>query len=125
MLPSQMTTTSSTVSASSPIRWEESSTVRPASACSRRKRRIQRMPSGSRPLTGSSRSPGCGNLSDRVHSRYELRLSDTAISDREVLIRLRVRRLFCAGSPSQINVTGCPPRCSRRSVRNSISEAVL
>jgi transposase len=33
--------------------------------------------------------------SDRMHSRYERRLSDTAIAGRETLIRLRVRRLFC------------------------------
>jgi hypothetical protein len=30
-----------------------------------------------------------------VHSRYERRLSDTATAGQEVLIRLRVRRLFC------------------------------
>lgn len=39
--------------------------------------------------------PACGTLSWRVHSRYQRRLSDTAVSGREVLIRLRVRRLFC------------------------------
>ncbi|WUI65721.1 ISL3 family transposase [Nocardia sp. NBC_00403] len=42
--------------------------------------------------------PGCGTLSYRVHSRYERRLSDTAITGREVLIGLRVRRLFCDNS---------------------------
>ncbi|MEV0705908.1 ISL3 family transposase [Saccharopolyspora sp. NPDC050389] len=46
-------------------------------------------------LSGDVACPGCGTLSDRVHSRYERRLSDTATSSREVLIRLRVRRLFC------------------------------
>ncbi|MGW0359269.1 hypothetical protein ACWDXV_34200 [Nocardia nova] len=30
-----------------------------------------------------------------VHSRYERRLSDTAVRGREVMIRLRARRLFC------------------------------
>ncbi|WP_459548632.1 ISL3 family transposase [Nocardia sp. X0981] len=39
--------------------------------------------------------PGCGTSSWRVHSRYQRRLSDTAIGGREVLIRLQVRRLFC------------------------------
>ncbi|MFI5719037.1 ISL3 family transposase [Nocardia sp. NPDC051750] len=39
--------------------------------------------------------PGCGMSSRRIHSRYRRRLSDTAITGREVLIRLRVRRLFC------------------------------
>ncbi|WP_249645676.1 ISL3 family transposase [Nocardia sputi] len=42
--------------------------------------------------------PGCGALSRRVHSRYGRRLSDTAITGREVVIRLRVRRLFCDNS---------------------------
>ncbi|WP_330182278.1 ISL3 family transposase [Nocardia sp. NBC_01503] len=42
--------------------------------------------------------PGCGMLSRRVHSRYGRRLSDTAITGREVVIRLRVRRLFCVNS---------------------------
>lgn len=45
----------------------------------------------------------CGTLSQRVHSRYERRLSDTAVAGREVLIRLRVRRLFCDN-------TGCRRR---------------
>ncbi|MGW6332160.1 ISL3 family transposase [Nocardia rhamnosiphila] len=39
--------------------------------------------------------PACGTSSRRVHSRYRRRLSDTAITAREVVIRLRVRRLFC------------------------------
>lgn len=46
-------------------------------------------------LGGGVACPGCGMLSDRVHNRYERRLSDTAISGREMLIFLRVRRLFC------------------------------
>jgi transposase len=39
--------------------------------------------------------PACGVVSRRVHSRYERRLSDTAIAGRETLIHLRVRRFFC------------------------------
>nr|WP_218002637.1 transposase [Nocardia brevicatena] len=39
--------------------------------------------------------PDCGMSSRGVHSRYRRRLSDTALSGREVVIRLRVRRLFC------------------------------
>lgn len=39
--------------------------------------------------------PACSMASRRVHSRYERRLSDTAVGGREVMIRLRVRRLFC------------------------------
>ncbi|MBF6150352.1 ISL3 family transposase, partial [Nocardia nova] len=42
--------------------------------------------------------PGCGTLSGRVHSRYQRRLSDTSITGREVVIGLRVRRLFCDNS---------------------------
>ncbi|WP_283780412.1 ISL3 family transposase [Nocardia sputi] len=44
------------------------------------------------------RCPGCGTLSGRVHSRYQRRLSDTSITGREVVIGLRVRRLFCGNS---------------------------
>jgi transposase len=39
--------------------------------------------------------PGCGTESARVHSRYVRRLSDTPIGAREVLLQVRVRRLFC------------------------------
>ena len=42
--------------------------------------------------------PGCSAPSRRVHSRYRRRLSDTAISGREVVVVLRVRRLFCDNS---------------------------
>ena len=40
--------------------------------------------------------PVCGALPGRVHSRYGRRLADTAISGRRVVIRLTVRRFFCA-----------------------------
>jgi len=39
--------------------------------------------------------PACGELSRRVHSRYERRLSDTAVAGQEVVIVLLVRRFFC------------------------------
>lgn len=39
--------------------------------------------------------PGCGTLSRRVHSRYERRLLDTAVSGCEVLTCLMVRRFLC------------------------------
>ena len=35
--------------------------------------------------------PACGRQSRRVHSRYERRLSDTAVAGREIVIQLRVR----------------------------------
>lgn len=42
--------------------------------------------------------PACGSVSARVHSRYQRRLLDTALAGREMLLLLRVRRLFCANS---------------------------
>ena len=48
--------------------------------------------------------PGCGEVSRRVHSRYERRLLDTAIGGREVVICLAVRRFLCL-SPDCAKVT--------------------
>ena len=42
--------------------------------------------------------PACGTPSQRVHSHYERRLSDTAVGGQEVLIDLRVHRFFCGTS---------------------------
>ena len=42
--------------------------------------------------------PGCGNRSERVHSRYRRRVSDTALGGAETLICLPVRRFFCQNS---------------------------
>ena len=53
--PLAMMTTSSTVCSTSCSMWLETRTVLPSSARWRRKPRSQRMPSGSRPLAGSSR----------------------------------------------------------------------
>jgi transposase len=39
--------------------------------------------------------PRCGSLSARVHSRYERRLTDTAVGGQELVLQLRVRRFFC------------------------------
>ncbi|MEE4598358.1 ISL3 family transposase [Streptomyces sp. DSM 41524] len=39
--------------------------------------------------------PGCGVLSERVHSRYVRRLADSAIGGRPVMIELQVRRFRC------------------------------
>jgi transposase len=39
--------------------------------------------------------PACGRPSDRVHSRYERTIADRGLGNREVLIRLRVRRFRC------------------------------
>ena len=40
--------------------------------------------------------PACGAVSGRVHSRYARRLADAAAGGRRVVIRLAVRRFFCA-----------------------------
>jgi len=37
----------------------------------------------------------CGVWSERVHSRYERRLADTAASGQETLVHLQVRRFLC------------------------------
>jgi transposase len=50
-------------------------------------------------VAATTACPGCGSASRRVHSRYWRRLSDQAISGREVLIDVRVRRFFC-GNPA-------------------------
>ncbi|MFI1184160.1 transposase family protein [Streptomyces sp. NPDC020799] len=42
--------------------------------------------------------PGCGTVSTRVHSRYERKISDTAIAGQETLLHLVVRRLFCVSA---------------------------
>ena len=66
--PRLMTTTSSTVCAASASRWLDTSTVRPSPASWRSRSRIQRIPSGSRPLSGSSRISTPGSPSKVVAS---------------------------------------------------------
>jgi transposase len=43
----------------------------------------------------TARCPLCGRRSRRVHSRYERTLADLPWSAHTVIVRLRVRRLFC------------------------------
>jgi transposase len=71
--------------------------------------------------------PGCGTLSGRVHSRYERRLSDTAIAGREVLVRLRVRRLFCgnAGCARRTFAEQVPGLAAQYARRTVVLERVL
>ncbi|MCC3772183.1 ISL3 family transposase [Streptomyces sp. UNOC14_S4] len=47
--------------------------------------------------------PGCGTVSQRVHSGYERKMPDTAISNQQTVLHLRVRRFFCGNS-------GCPKK---------------
>ena len=43
----------------------------------------------------SAACPGCGRSSARVHSSYERKISDTAVSNQPAVLHLRVRRFFC------------------------------
>ncbi len=61
--PRPITMRWSAVSAISLIRWEETKTVRPSAASAFIRLRTHRMPSGSRPLTGSSKSSTWGSPS--------------------------------------------------------------
>ncbi|MFC9769312.1 ISL3 family transposase [Rhodococcus jostii] len=47
------------------------------------------------PLSVSASCPACGDTSDRVHSRYERTVADTAIGNRPSRLVLRVRRFLC------------------------------
>ena len=72
------------------------------------------------PRTGDAACPRCGRSSARVHSRYERRLADAAIGGRRVVIRLRVRRFFCAhpdcpAATFAEQVEGLTSRYARRS----------
>lgn len=63
--------------------------------------------------------PGCGTESGRVHSRYVRQLSDAPIGAREVLLRVRVRRLFCDNGECARRtfaepLPGLAPRYARR-----------
>ncbi|MFL6052853.1 MAG: ISL3 family transposase, partial [Actinoallomurus sp.] len=65
--------------------------------------------------------PGCGTPSQRKHSHYERRLSDTAIGSQDLLIHLRVHRFFCrndacAKKTFVEQVPGLTSRYGRRSV---------
>ncbi|MFF0439674.1 transposase family protein [Kitasatospora sp. NPDC004614] len=39
--------------------------------------------------------PSCETWSERVHSGYERRVADAAVSGRELVLHLRVRRFLC------------------------------
>ena len=65
---------------SSLMRWLDTNTVRPSSASSRRKPRIQRIPSGSSPLTGSSNTSTGGSPSMRGRDPEPLRHAEREAS---------------------------------------------
>ncbi|MEV5754810.1 ISL3 family transposase [Actinoallomurus sp. NPDC052308] len=73
--------------------------------------------------TGTSEAvcPSCGIMSGRVHSRYERRLSDSAIGGQETMIHLQVGRFFCSNEACgkqtfAEQVAGLTVRYGRRSV---------
>jgi transposase len=49
-----------------------------------------------RARAGQGVCPRCGRVSGRVHSAYQRRLADAPAGGHRVVIRLRVRRFFCA-----------------------------
>ncbi len=65
--------------------------------------------------------PACGVASWRVHSRYERRVSDSAVCGRETVIHLQVRRFFCLNEACSKKifseqVPGLTVRYGRRSI---------
>lgn len=74
-----------------------------------------------RTRTSEAACPLCGAVSARVHSRYERRVCDLAVSGQEMLIQLTVRRFFCGNSACARKtfaeqVPGLTVRYGRRSV---------
>ena len=72
--PRDSTTTSSTVCATSLSRWLDRNTVRPSPASERSRPRSQRIPSGSSPLSGSSKisTPGSPSIAAARLSRCRM-----------------------------------------------------
>jgi transposase len=74
-----------------------------------------------RTRTSKAVCPSCGVTSERVHSRYERRLSDQAIAGQETVIHLQVLRFFCRNDTCvkktfAEQVPGLTVRYGRRSV---------
>ena len=96
--PRSMITTSSALCATSASWWLETSTVRPCvGVASRRKSRSQAMPSGSRPLAGSSSSSTCG-------------------SPRSAVARPSRWRMPREKPPTRRSAASARPTCARRCV---------
>ncbi|SCG03759.1 hypothetical protein GA0115255_118442 [Streptomyces sp. Ncost-T6T-2b] len=91
--PCPITTMWSAVSSISLMRWLERKTVRPSAASDRISPRIQRMPSVSRPLTGSSRISTSGSpiSAAAIPSRWPM-------PSEKPLVR---RRAVSSGSPTR------------------------
>jgi hypothetical protein len=71
--------------------------------------------------------PGYRTECGRVHSRYVRRLSDTPIGAREVLLQVRVRRLFCDNSECarRTFTEPLPGLASKHARRTSVLQRVL
>ncbi|MEU8800059.1 ISL3 family transposase [Spirillospora sp. NPDC048819] len=74
-----------------------------------------------RTATAEAACPSCGTPSRHRHSRYERRLSDTAVGDQELLIHLQVHRFLCRNDGCgkrtfAEQVPGLTVRYGRRSV---------
>jgi transposase len=66
-------------------------------------RTISRVGIWARATANSAQCPTCGVVATRVHSRYQRRLTDTALGGQPVEIHLRVRRFVCTA-------LACPTR---------------
>ena len=115
--PRPMTIRWSAVSSISLIRWEETKTVRPSAARCFISCRIQRMPSGSRPLTGSSKISTCGSPSSAaaMPSRWpmpsenrldRLRATSLQADDARAPRRRGARGCRCCGQRSEMAAGG-------------------
>ena len=96
--PRPMTTRSSAISAISDSRWLLTRTVRPSRARATRTSRIQRTPSGSSPLAGSSRITVCGSPSSTPARPSRWRMPE------------RVAARPCAGRPRSSRRARAPRR---------------
>jgi transposase len=66
--------------------------------------------------------PGCGHLTDRVHSRYARTLADLPWNGHQVRLRLHTRRFFCSDRQCAVRVfterlPGLAERYARRTIR--------
>ncbi|MEO3813446.1 transposase family protein [Sphaerisporangium sp. B11E5] len=52
-----------------------------------------------RTKTSQAACPYCGVISQRVHSSYERRVCDTAVSGQDTVLHLRVQRFRCGNHP--------------------------
>jgi transposase len=72
-----------------------------------------------RARAGQGVCPRCGRVSGRVHSAYQRRLADMPVGGHRVVVRLRVRRFFCASQDCPAvtfaeQIEGLTSRWSRR-----------